>query len=148
MKQFIIAVFAVITTAAATAFPTSSPAVPEKTLAAFQKEFAGAVNANWLAVEDISIVSFELNSQRVAAWFSAEGELGGFRRSVQAGQMTLAASQAVAQLAAEQTIFSITEVSEKNEIYYLVKTANEKFKTTYRIYVDGTAVKESKKKVK
>lgn len=148
MKKVFAVLAAVVFTVAAWAGPADGPAVSEKAIAAFEKEFKDAKNASWFVKEDISIVTFQLNNEKVRAWFSSDGNLEALQRDINAGQMTFLAAKTVAELAAEQTVTSISELSENGELYYVVKTESKDFKFTYKVTAAGDKTKLERKKNK
>ncbi len=148
MKKVFAVIAAIVFTASAWAGPVAGPSVSEKAIAAFEKEFKHATNANWSLKEDVSIVTFQLNNQKVRAWFSSDGNLEALQRDINAGQMTLLSAKTVTELATEQTVLSISELSENGELYYVVKAESKLFKNTYKVTVDGNRTKMDRKKKK
>jgi hypothetical protein len=146
MKKVFVLLAAVAITTSAWAKHVTGPDVSEKVLSAFAKEFTGAANANWTAKEDVYIVTFTLNNERVRAWFNNEGNMEAVQRDIHADQMTLLAAQAVLELAASETILSISELSDNGTLYYVVKTENTSHKKTYNISVNGSVSKAGKKR--
>lgn len=142
-KMFVL--FAAVVIAAGT-WASPSPGENAKATAAFEKEFAGAIDPQWTNVEDLYIVTFKLNNETMRAWYSENGEFKAVQRYVKPRQMTLLAAKKLEELSTQAKIVSIEEVSKEGVFYYLVKTENEKAKITYSLSSTGEAVKLDKKK--
>lgn len=142
-KMFVL--FAAVVIAVST-WASPSPAENAKAIAAFEKEFAGATDPQWAIAEDLYIVTFKMNNERMRAWYSEDGEFKGFQRYVKPGQMTYLAAKKLEELSTNAKIVSVEEITKDDIFYYLVKTENEKAKFTHSISSTGEAVKVDKKK--
>lgn len=142
-KMFVL--FAAVVIAAST-WASPSPAENAKATAAFEKEFAGAIDPQWTSAEDLYIVTFKLNNEKMRAWFSEDGEFKGFQRYVKPEQMTYLAAKKLEELSTQARIVSVEEITKDGIFYYLVKTENAKAKITYSLSGSGEALKLEKKK--
>lgn len=137
-------IFSAVTWVSASPLPLDNQKVTE----AFAKEFGGASEVEWSSSEDVYIVSFKLNKDVMRAWYTADGEVTTVQRVIQKEQMTYLSGKTVLQLSEEQTILSIAEISKEGELYYLVKTENDNYKSIYRLSASGEASRIEKKKKK
>lgn len=60
-----------------------------KIIRSFQKEFAGAQNAQWVTTKDFVKVTFTLNEQVVYAYYDQNGSLLGVTRNIVSGQLPI-----------------------------------------------------------
>ncbi len=144
-KMFVL--FAAVVIAAST-WASPFPGENAKVTAAFEKEFAGATNVQWAGNADVSIASFVFNNERMRAWFTSEGEIDAIQRNVKRAQMTYLSSKAIGKLEKEQTILSIAEITKETDMYYLVKSENDKFENLYKLTPEGTLSRIEKKRKK
>ena len=63
--------------------------VDSKIIRSFQKEFAGAQNAQWVTTKDFVKVTFTLNEQVVYAYYGQNGSLLGVTRNILSGQLPI-----------------------------------------------------------
>lgn len=63
--------------------------VNSKIIRSFQKEFAGAQNAQWVTTKDFVKVTFTLNEQVVYAYYDQNGSLLGVTRNILSGQLPI-----------------------------------------------------------
>ena len=63
--------------------------VDSKIIRSFQKEFAGAQNAQWVTTKDFVKVTFTLNEQVVYAYYDQNGSLLGVTRNILSGQLPI-----------------------------------------------------------
>ena len=124
----------------------ASPSPAENAQAAFEKEFAGATDPKWTSVEGLFIVTFNLNNDKMRAWYSEDGEFKAVQRYVKPRQMTYLAARKLEELATKERILSVEEITKEGMLYYLVKTENEKSKITYNLSVSGEATRLEKRK--
>ena len=115
MKKVFVMLFAVVIAASAWASP--SPAENEKVMLAFEKQFAEATNVTWTEKNGYFLASFRLNNDRMVAWYTPDGEVEVIQRSIQLPQMTLLASQTVAQLLNQKTLLALAEVAKNGESF-------------------------------
>jgi hypothetical protein len=146
MKKMFVLLAAVVITASVWASP--SPAENVKVKAAFEKEFTGATNVQWSGSDEVYIASFIFNNERMRAWFTSEGEIDAIQRNVKRVQMTYLSSKAVDKLEKEQTILSIAEINKESDMYYLVKSENDKFENLYKLTPAGNLTRIEKKRKK
>ena len=146
MKKVLFCLWAVMITATVWAAPPVNP-VAEKIKSAFELQFAGATNVSWSTTNDVTIVSFKLNSNEVTAWYNEEGDLEAVKRTVTLSQVTLPAANAIKELH-YQPSNPIYEVLKQGELFYLIKTSNSRFSTLYRVTVAGDVYKLERKKIK
>lgn len=145
MKKMFVLLMAVAITATSWATPSKSP-VSEKVLNAFASEFKNVTDAKWASTEDFYIVTFTLNSETYKAWFTDEGGMEALQRNVTLAQMNVLAARATEELKEKGEVVAITEVNQKGQLYYMVTTDNGKAATTYKVLIDGTVSKLSRKK--
>lgn len=145
MKKLFVFLTAVILTASSWASPIEN----EKIIAAFEKEFTGATDVQWSSgKDDVFLATFLMNNEKMRAWFNEEGDVVAIQRSVNPNQMTYLSVKTVMTLAAQQTILSIAEVNKDGDMYYLVNTENDKYKSLYKLTPAGSLSRMDKKKKK
>jgi hypothetical protein len=88
MKKRFLSVALFLFIASATAFAHQND-ISDKLKKAFEREFAGATSVQWTSFDDYEIASFVLDGYAVQAYFSTNGELMGFSRSIQLDQLPL-----------------------------------------------------------
>ncbi|MBP6686922.1 MAG: hypothetical protein KA160_03605 [Lacibacter sp.] len=148
MKKVFVMLFAVVIAASAWASSSPSPVENEKVTAAFEKQFAEATQVSWSESSGYFLASFKLNSERMLAWYTADGVVEAVHRSIQIKQMTFLAAAAVTELTKNKTILNIAEISKEGELFYLVKTDEEKCFSIYKVSASGdyTRIDRTKKK--
>jgi hypothetical protein len=148
MKKVFVMLFAVVITASAWAKSDPAPVENEKVMAAFEKQFTEAKDVSWTEKQGYFLASFKLNNDRMLAWYTPDGEVEAVHRSIQQKQMTFLASEAVTQLTKDKQILNIAEISKQGELFYLVKTDDEKCFSLYKVSASGdyTRIEKTKKK--
>jgi hypothetical protein len=87
-NKILIGVFIFIT-GISSAFANDKEEVDSKIIRSFQKEFAGAQNAQWVTTKDFVKVTFTLNEQVVYAYYGQNGSLLGVTRNILSGQLPI-----------------------------------------------------------
>jgi hypothetical protein len=148
MKKVFVMLFAVIIAVSASAKVDPAPVENEKVMAAFEKQFTEAVDVSWTQKQGYFLASFKMNNDRMLAWYTPDGEVEAVHRSIQQKQMTYLASEAVTQLTKDKQILNIAEISKQGELFYLVKTDEEKCFSLYKISASGdyTRIEKTKKR--
>ncbi|HEX4957871.1 MAG TPA: hypothetical protein VFV46_06805 [Lacibacter sp.] len=147
MKKMIVLVAAVMITGATFANPVANP-VSEKAKAAFAKEFKGAQYTEWKGEKDgLYLVTFKMNGESLTAWLSEDGKVEALQRNITADKATILASRAISTLSSQATVTALVEVTQNGDLYYLVKTEDEKSITTYKVYADGETQKIERRKL-
>lgn len=147
MKKFFVLLAAVVITGATFANPSSLP-VSEKARATFAKEFKDAAYTEWKGMTNgLYVVTFKINEESLTAWLTEDGKIEALQRNITADKATLLASRAIIGLSAQATVTALVEVTQNNEVYYLVKTEDEKAISTYKVYADGDTQRVERKKL-
>ena len=147
MKKIFVLLAAVVLTVTTQA--SANPIIENEVVtAAFQKQFADATDVSWSQKNDYYLVSFKYNNDRMLAWYRPDGVVEAVQRSVQLEQMTFLASSAVQELSKDKALLNIAEISKEGEIFYLVKTDDEKCVSVYKVLASGeyTRIDKTKKK--
>jgi hypothetical protein len=145
MKKIVLLLAVVFLAASVWAMPESS--VSQKAVTAFKTQFKNATNAFWVKNnEGVYLVNFSMNNEKLKAYYSEDGHMEALQRNVTTDQMNLMAAGTLQQLSASMNITAIAEVNQNHDLYYLVKGESSKHIITYKIYVDGSSEKISKKK--
>ena len=147
MKKIFVLLAAVVLTVTTQA--SANPIIENEVVtAAFQKQFAEATDVSWSQKNDFYLVSFKYNNDRMLAWYRPDGVVEAVQRSVQLEQMTFLASSAVQELSKDTALLNIAEISKEGEIFYLVKTDDEKCVSVYKVLASGeyTRIDKTKKK--
>lgn len=147
MKKFFVLLAAVAITSATFASPVVSP-VSEKAKATFAKEFKGAEFTEWKGLNNgLYVVTFKINDAAITAWLTEDGKIEAVQRNVTADKATLLASRSIGELSSQATLTALVEVTQNGDLYYLVKTEDEKAITTYKVYANGETQKIDRKKI-
>jgi hypothetical protein len=88
MKKRFLSVALFLFIASATAFAHQND-ISDKLKKAFEKEFTGATSVQWTSFGDYEKASFVMDGYTVEAYFTTNGELMGFSRSIQLDQLPL-----------------------------------------------------------
>lgn len=147
MKKIFVLLAVVVLTVTTQA--STNPIIENEVVtSAFQKQFAEATDVSWSQKHDFYLVSFKYNNDRMLAWYRPDGVIEAVQRSVQLEQMTYLASAAVQELSKDKALLSIAEISKEGELFYLVKTDDEKCVSVYKVSATGdyTRIDRTKKK--
>ena len=147
MKKIFVLLAVVVLTVSTQA--STSPIIENEVVtAAFQKQFTDATDVSWTQKNDLYLVSFKYNNDRMLAWYRPDGAVEAVQRMVQLEQMTYLASSAVQELSKDKALLSIAEISKEGELFYLVKTDDEKCVSVYKVTATGeyTRIDKTKKK--
>jgi hypothetical protein len=94
--------------------------VDSKIIRSFQKEFAGAQNAQWVTTKDFVKVTFTLNEQVVYAYYGQDGSLLGVTRNILSGQLPINLLTDFKKNYSNYWITDLFEMAAKGEnVYYL-----------------------------
>jgi hypothetical protein len=88
MKKMMLALAMMFTLGTTYAF-SGEEAVNKETLAAFNKEYAGATNVAWTAGSEYYKVSFNMGDQKLFAFYNPEGEFLAVTRYISSLQLPL-----------------------------------------------------------
>ena len=147
MKKILVLLAAVVLTV--TTQVSASPIIENEVVtAAFQKQFTDATDVSWSQKHDLYLVSFKYNNDRMLAWYRPDGVVEAVQRSVQLEQMTYLASAAVQELSKDKALLNIAEISKEGELFYLVKTDDEKCISVYKVFASGDYIRIDKTKKK
>ncbi len=145
MKKLFVFLTAVVITASSWASPIEN----KKIIAAFEKEFTGATDVQWSSGKDeVFLATFLLNNEKMRAWFTMDGDVLAIQRDVKKDQLTYLSAKTLITLAEQQKILSIAEVNKEGDMYYLVYTENDKYKSLYKLTPAGSLSRLDKKKKK
>lgn len=132
------------------AYATADEPVKRNIEIAFQKEFPGASFVHWERVktEPIYHAYFQLNGQRLNAYYSEEGDLLAIGRFIAAHQIPLLVTKAVH---ARYGMYKQSEAIEYiagGETSYIVKVETDRAVLQVQAYPDGTTtvLKKERKK--
>jgi hypothetical protein len=114
-------------------FATSAFAIkgPEKVSAvvkaAFEKNFTGAIEVNWVKKEGFYFASFQLDAKDVEAAYDESGELVGISRVIKTTQLPLGVSVAIASKFIDYRLApTATEITYDGQTNYYVLAENSK----------------------
>lgn len=136
--------FQTILAAAALLFATSAIAAngPEKVSravkTAFEKQFTTVSNVSWQKSSDHYFASFKLNDRDVSVAYNEEGELVGTSRVIDADELPLAISLAVAEKYKNCTVSkTATEVTYDGSVSYCITVENNKQVLSLKCQANG-----------
>lgn len=147
MKKILVLLAVVVLTVTTQA--STNPIIENEVVtSAFQKQFAEATDVSWSQKHDFYLVSFKYNNDRMLAWYRPDGVVEAVQRSVQLEQMTYLASATVRELSKDKALLNIAEISKEGELFYLVKTDDEKCISVYKVTAAGDYIRIDKTKKK
>lgn len=145
MKKIKTVLTAIVMLLSVSSFATDPENVSAAVKAAFQNDFAKASVVKWDKTDDFYFASFLLNDVRVDAAYTEEGELIGTSRNIQASQMPLAVSLAIAEkYNGYQVSDVVTELTFASATRYYVTVSNEKQSVRLKCFNNGDIEVESK----
>lgn len=102
--------------------------VNSRVLYAFQSEFTTATEVEWKAATDYYMASFNMNGQRVFAYYNTDGQLMGITRNLSSAQLPVALQNNLKKNYAAYWISDLFEVANNNGTSYYVtlETGNSK----------------------
>jgi len=122
-NKILIAVF-VLLTSISSAFANGKEEVNERIIKSFQKEFAGAQNAQWTTTKDFVKVTFTLNEQVVYAFYEQNGNLLGVTRNIVSTQLPINLLTDLKKNYSTHWITDLFEMATNNENVYYVTLEN------------------------
>ena len=129
MKFFFVSLLFILTIGLTTAL-ADDVIISDKVKESFNKEFVGAKSVEWRHIGDYQVALFVFCSQRLEAYFNADGELAGSARNILFEQMPLTIMRLAQKRYAGADILDILEISNPEGISYLltVEKQNKRFR--------------------
>ena len=119
----------VIITILCTIWSTSSYAqskTPSSVLSSFQESFRNAGDATWSNVKELYRVDFNLDEQKISAFFNADGDLIASSRNVTLLQIPMSLKSDLKKQFNDYEVSSIYEVDNEDGIIYYATIKNDK----------------------
>ena len=126
---------------------TGEEAVNKKALNSFKSEFAGVTDAAWTAGSNYYKVAFTMNSQKLFAFYSTDGEFMAVTRYISSFQLPLTLQSSLKKSYNDYWISDLFEISASDETGYYVTLENADTSIVLRS-IDGSdwsVYKKSKK---
>jgi hypothetical protein len=122
-NKILIGVF-VLLTGISSAFANGKEEVNDKIIKSFEKEFAGAKNAQWTTTKDFVKVTFTLNEQVVYAFYEPNGNLLGVTRNIISSQLPINLLTDLKKNYSTHWISDLFEMASNHENVYYVTLEN------------------------
>jgi hypothetical protein len=126
-NKILIGVFVFIT-GISSAFANGKEEVNDKIIKTFQKEFAGALNVQWVITKEFVKATFTLNEQIVYAYYSSDGHLLGVTRNIVSGQLPINLLTDLKKNHSNYWITDLFEMASNNENMYYITLENSDHK--------------------
>lgn len=136
MKKVFIAAIMVVTIGSS-AFAIDVNKISYKVKNIFDQEFYGAQNVVWSLEENYTKASFTMADERVQAFFTSEGEMIGYSRSVSFNQLPLNAIQKINKAYSSYKIVESIEFSQDGEKSYYVSMQDGEKKQILNVSLYG-----------
>jgi len=147
MKKFQTVLTAIVMLLSVSAFASGPEKVTPAVKAAFQSDFSKATLVNWEKADDFYFASFTLNNVSTDAAYTEFGELIGTSRKIEASQMPLTISLAIAEdYKGYEVDKSITELTFEGVTRYYVTVSNESQVVKLKCYSNGSLEVENRSK--
>lgn len=125
MKRIIATMAVIFSLTTSATFAAGGSSVSESVLKSFNKEFSGAANANWVALDaGIYRVAFNYEGKDVEAFFDEEGGLIATGTEVTEDHLPLLIAKSLNAKYADYTKKGIIEFTMDGEVQYLVTLTN------------------------
>ena len=145
-NKILIGVF-VFVTGISSAFANGHEEVNQRVVNAFQKEFAGAQNVEWVTSKEFVKATFTLNEQVVYAYYGQDGRLLGVTRNIVSGQLPINLLTDLKKNYNNYWITDLFEMATNNENGYYVTRENSDYKVVLKsIGTNGWDVFSKEKK--
>ena len=149
MKKGTIILTAAIMLFSSFAFANEDDKVNEKIKAAFLSDFSAASNVSWEKTSEYYFATFTINLIEVNAAYNQAGELVGFSRVVEAAQLPIGISLALAKKYAGYTVAKkAIELTYEGDTRYYLTVANKQQALKLKCTVNGNIEVERKIKNK
>lgn len=135
MKKITITLAMMLTLTASWAF-TGEEIINKQALQAFKTEFAGATEAAWSVDNDYYKVTFNLNDQRLFAYYSVDGEFMALTRYLSPAQLPLNLQRSLRNYYKNYWVTDLFELSSHSSTSYYATMENADTKIVLKS-VDG-----------
>jgi hypothetical protein len=119
MKKIII-IFALVMTVTTTFAFTGGETVSSQALNTFNTEFARATGASWTISKDFYKVTFKMNEQHLAAYFSKSGEFMAVTHNISSVQLPTNLKRSLKKLMSNSWITDLFEITNFDETSWCV----------------------------
>jgi hypothetical protein len=119
MKKMVMILAVVLTTITTTAF-AGEITVKEQVLSAFKSEYANAQEVSWSVSNEYYKASFTLNSQKVFAFYSLDGEFMALTRYISSVQLPVTLQANLKKNHSDKWISDLFEVSNSDGTSYYI----------------------------
>jgi hypothetical protein len=132
MKKLIVAAAMIVSLSA---FAKEERKVSPKVLNAFNTEFTTAQQVEWTVSSDYYRADFDMNGQKVSAYFNEDGDLMGITRNISSAQLPVSLQNSLKKNYSNYWISNLFEVAKNNGTsYYVTMEDGEK-----KIVLNSTA---------
>ncbi len=123
MKKIMMMLALVLTVSTTFAY-TGEEAVNKRALNAFKSEFAGATDAAWTVGSNYYKVAFTMSSQKLFAFYNADGEFMAVTRYISSFQLPLTLQSSLKKSYNDYWISDLFEMAANNETGYYITLEN------------------------
>jgi len=117
MKKLIVAAAMIVSLSA---FAKEERTVSPKVLNAFNTEFTTAQEVEWTVSSDYYRADFDMNGQKVSAYFNEDGDLMGITRNISSAQLPVSLQNSLKKNYGNYWISNLFEVAKNNGTSYYV----------------------------
>lgn len=149
MKKLAITLSAVALLVSATVFAADSneTTISSKAKASFENEFGAAENATWAKIDNVYIVTFDVNNAEVQVAYNEEGQLTGTSKVIAKTDLPMALYMAIEKkYPGCQVANRGSEVNYNNQTNYYINVGDGEYKLKLKCSADGSIEVESREK--
>ena len=121
MKKMIVAAAMIVSLSA---FAKEEKKVSPKVLNAFNTEFTTAQEVAWTVSSDYYRADFDMNGQKVSAYYNTDGDLMGITRNISSAQLPVSLQSSLKKNYSNYWISDLFEVANNNGTSYYVTMEN------------------------
>jgi opacity protein-like surface antigen len=124
-----------------TAFAADVTKVNIKVKNNFEAQFAEATNVSWSTGGKFTRASFELNDQKIEAFYGSDGEAIGYSRQIGLKQLPQNAVKKINKLYADYKVAEVIEFTQEGDKNYYVSLENGNNKQILEVSIFGDVSK-------
>lgn len=149
MKKLAITLSAVALLVSANIFAADSneTTISSKAKASFEKEFGAAENATWTKIDNVYIVSFDMNNTEVQASYNEDGQVTGVSKVISKTDLPMAVYMAIdKKYPGYQVAKKGSEINYNGQTNYYINVGNDEEILKLKCGTEGSIEVESREK--
>ena len=124
MRTLVILFTLIASVCAKSSFANDGTAVAPEVLRNFQSTFAAAQEADWSVTADMYKVQFQMNGQRITAFYKNDGTMAALTRNITSTQLPVSLQTTLKNDYKEYWISDLFELSNEEGVQYYVTLEN------------------------